>query len=133
MKRRSSPVPEAMTVLLDQNVPREIGPWLSKQRPSWRVLHTSQVELSLASDRDIFVWAQQMRALVVTFDEDFADVRFLPGGSHCGVIRLRVWPTTVEETERALARLLEQVADDEMAGALIIIDRFRIRIRKPRS
>jgi hypothetical protein len=53
-----------------------------------------------------------------------------PPGRHCGVIRLRVWPTTVEETESALERLLETVPDEDLVGSLIIIDARRIRIRR---
>jgi hypothetical protein len=47
-------------------------------------------------------------------DEDFADARMCPAGSHAGVVRLRVWPTRIEETETALRRLLEPVADKDL-------------------
>jgi hypothetical protein len=51
-------------------------------------------------------------------------------GSHAGIIRLRVWPTTIEETQDALERLLAEVPDAELAGALVIIDRDAIRVRR---
>jgi predicted nuclease of predicted toxin-antitoxin system len=66
----------------------------------------------------------------VTFDEDFADQRSFPMGSHSGIIRLRVWPTTIEEIQDALERLLAEVPDAELAGALVIIDRDAIRVRR---
>ena len=66
----------------------------------------------------------------MTFDEDFADRRSFPLGKYAGIVRLRVWPTTIEETERALRRLLWQVPDNELRGALVIIDRRRIRVRR---
>jgi predicted nuclease of predicted toxin-antitoxin system len=69
-------------------------------------------------------------AIVITFDEDFADTRMYPIGSHAGVIRLRVWPTTVELTEAALGRLLSTTEDEALPGSLIIIDNLRIRIRR---
>ncbi|MBI2895534.1 MAG: DUF5615 family PIN-like protein [Deltaproteobacteria bacterium] len=125
-------MPEALRVLLDQNVSREIAPWLRALRPSWVVNHVSEVGLLGADDADIFDWAVANGALIVTFDEDFADQRSFPVGSHHGVMRLRVWPTTVEETQSALARLLRDVADEELAGALVIVDRLRIRVRRPR-
>ncbi len=71
-----------------------------------------------------------MGAIVVTFDEDFADTRMFPIGSHAGVVRLRVWPTTVEQAVAALARLLEVVPDDQLPNSLIIIDNHRIRVRQ---
>jgi len=80
-------------------------------------------------DGELFAWAQQRQAVIVTLDEDFADQRTFPLGSHAGIIRLRVWPTTIEETQDALARLLAEVPDSELARALVIIDREAIRVR----
>lgn len=53
-----------------------------------------------------------------------------PVGSHAGVVRLRVWPTTIENTETALARLLDSVAEDDLQGSLVIVDAVKIRIRR---
>ena len=123
-------MPEALTVLLDQNIPRAIAPWLRAHRPQWTIYHTSDVALSGRPDEEIFAWAQQRHAVIVTFDEDFADQRTFPTDSHSGIIRLRVWPTTIEETQDALERLLADVPDTELAGALVIIDREVIRVRR---
>ena len=118
-----------LSVLLDQNVSREIASWLRTKRPLWRVEHTSDVGLEGESDRRIFEWAQERGFLIVTFDEDFADRRAFPVGTHCGVVRLRVWPTTVENTLLALERLLASVPEDELKGSLTIVGRSRIRVR----
>ncbi|MBI2958122.1 MAG: hypothetical protein HYY32_04685, partial [Chloroflexi bacterium] len=67
--------------------------------------------------------------IIVTYDEDFADARFYPLGKHHGVVRLRVWPTTTEQTQWALGRILESVPEERLQGSLIIIDNKRIRIR----
>lgn len=125
-------MPESLTLLLDQNVPRAIAQWLRTHRPHWTIYHTSEVELSGRPDEEIFAWAQRRQAVIVTFDEDFADQRAFPVGSHAGIIRLHVWPTTIEETQQALGRLLAEVPDEELAHALVIIDRETIRIRRNR-
>jgi Domain of unknown function (DUF5615) len=78
-------VPEALTVLLDQNVPRAIAPWLRARRTQWTIYHTSDVALSGRPDEEVFVWAQQREAVIVTFDEDFADQRAFPTGSHAAL------------------------------------------------
>jgi predicted nuclease of predicted toxin-antitoxin system len=119
-----------LRILLDQNVPRAAGAWLKTHRPGWEIAHTSELALSLRSDEEIFRWAQNHRQIVVSFDEDFADARFFSLGSHCGVIRLRVWPTTIEETIAALQRLLNQVPETDWPGSLIIIERGQIRLRR---
>lgn len=123
-------MPEGLTVLLDQNVPRAIAPWLRARRTQWTVYHTSDVALSGRPDEEVFAWAQQRQAMIVTFDEAFADQRAFPAGSHAGIIRLWVWPTTIEETQDALERLLADVPDAELARALVVIDREAIRVRR---
>lgn len=93
--------------------------------------HTSQVDLDGAPDTEIFEWAQQRETIILTFDEDFADQRVFPLGKHAGVIRLRVWPTTIEENQAALGRLLDEVQDEALRKALVVVDRSKIRIRTP--
>lgn len=124
---------QQLRILMDQNVPHAITDWLRAIRPSWLVEHVLDVGLSGKSDREVFDWAQQHVAIVITFDEDFADRRLFPVGEHCGVIRLRVWPTTVEETKEGLDRLLESVSEASLRGALVIVDNTRIRIRRKRG
>lgn len=125
-------MPEALAVLLDQNVPRAVAAWLRARRPSWMVFHASEVGLDSQPDQRVFLWAQERRAVIVTFDEDFGDIRSFPVGTHHGIVRLRIWPTTIEETEDALGRLIEEVDETELAGALVIVGRSRIRIRPRR-
>lgn len=117
-------------ILLDQNVPYAVAVWLRTQRPSWLVRHVKDLEFESRSDDFLFRWAQQEKATVITFDEDFADSRLYPLGQHYGVIRLRVWPTTIEKTKEALDRLLHQLPAEEWISSLIIIDNQKIRVRK---
>lgn len=120
----------SLRVLFDQNVPRILCDFVRNKRPGWVVRHVADVGLWGATDATILEWAQQDRSIVITFDEDFADARMYPVGSHCGVIRLRVWPTTVDRTQEALSRLLDQVHDEDLSGSLIIVDDRRIRVRR---
>ena len=122
-------MPEQFIVLLDQNVPLDVAAWLKMKKPNWLVFHAKEESLDKKSDLELFNWALDHEAAIITFDEDFADQRSFPVGTHFGVIRLRVWPTTIEETQNALQRLLDEATDDEIYGSLVIIDRSRIRIR----
>lgn len=119
-----------ITVLLDQNIPPRIAAFIRSKRSDWGVMHVCDVGLNGGLDEVIFRWAQEQRAIVLTFDGDFADARMYPVGSHAGVIRLRVWPTTIERTEEALTRLLDSTIDDHLQGSLVIVDDRRIRVRR---
>jgi predicted nuclease of predicted toxin-antitoxin system len=120
----------SLRILLDQNVPRSVCAFIQHSRPDWVVRHVADVDLWGASDSTILDWARADTSIVITFDEDFADARMFPVGSHSGVIRLRVWPTTVEKTETALARVFREVRDEDLPGSLVIVDEARIRVRR---
>jgi len=119
-----------LSILLDQNVVLEALGFLRERRPEWTVQHTRELGLNRATDIQVFEWAQRTGAIVVTFDEDFADARTFPLGTHAGIVRLRVWPTSPKRTLETLARLMDNVPDEEWPCALIIIDETRIRIRR---
>ena len=74
--------------------------------------------------------AQENGAIAIAFDEDFGDARLYALGRHEGIIRLRIWPTTVEHTEEALSRLLALLPASKWRKSLIIIDDQKIRIRR---
>jgi len=123
-------MPEAMLhLLLDQNVPHVGADWLRAQRPLWTVQHVNDLGFAGRPDEFLYRWALDNTAIVVTYDEDFADVRFYRIGKPHGVVRLRVWPTTEEKTIDALSRLLDQLPPEEWLGRLIIIDNQKIRVR----
>jgi hypothetical protein len=122
-------VDKQLNVLLDQNVPVAIVAWLKQLRPKWDVKHTSQIGLDNTDDDTIYEWGYQKQAIIITFDEDFADKRFFSTKDHPGVVRLRVWPTTIEEVQVSLQKLFSEFKDEDLFGALVIIDRQRIRVR----
>lgn len=119
-----------LRILLDQNVPQECVTWLRQIRPGWTIHHVTEIGLSGRPDTEVFRWAQTRRAVIVSYDEDFADARTFPLGAHHGIIRLRVWPTTVEESIAALQRVLEQVPEVDLPRSLLIVDNRRIRLRR---
>jgi predicted nuclease of predicted toxin-antitoxin system len=120
----------SLNILLDQNIPLAVADWLQKQKPAWDIRHVNELGFEGLPDEFLYKWAQQNQAVIITYDEDFADARLYPLGRHHGVIRLRVWPTTIEKTNAALERLLQQTPDLEWSNHLIIIDNNKIRVRK---
>jgi predicted nuclease of predicted toxin-antitoxin system len=121
---------QPLQVLLDQNIPEEITAWLRVRQSTWQVTHVKEAKLDGRPDSEIFRWAQSRHAIVITYDEDFADARSFSLGSHYGIVRLRVWPTTAEQTQNALERLMAQVPLSDIPGSLIIIDNQKIRLRR---
>jgi len=121
---------EPLRILLDQNVPKPVAFWLRSRRPDWDIHHVNELGFEGKPDAFLYRWAQDNEAIIVTFDEDFADSRFYPLGEHHGIIRLRVWPTTIEKTQEAMERLLQDLPHSKWKKSLIIIDNKKIRFRK---
>ena len=113
--------------LLDENMPPEISEWLRVRKPSWEVLHVYDVGLQNHPDEEVFEWAQSNRFSVITYDAKFADGRVFPVPAHYGIIRLRVWPTTLENAESALERLFDEFQDEQLTGSVIIVRNSAIR------
>jgi predicted nuclease of predicted toxin-antitoxin system len=116
-------------ILLDQNIPQPVSKWLSEKLPSWQILHVNELGFQGKTDQFLYCWAQENHAIIVTYDEDFADSRFYALGGHHGIIRLRVWPTTIERTENALDRLMVAMSPVLWHDRLIIVDNNKIRSR----
>lgn len=119
---------DRLVVLLDQNIPREIAPWLANLREDWDVSHTSAHNLQAASDELIRNWVLERSALLITFDEDFTVPPVLVGKGF-GVVRLRVHPTTVENVQEALARLASHELDQPLRGYVTVVRSTTIRQR----
>ena len=121
---------EILTILLDQNIPQAILKWLKEKLPNWEIRHVNELGFQGKTDEFLYLWAQANGSIIVTYDEDFADSRFYPLGDHHGIVRLRVWPTTIEQTQKAMERLLSDLSPTNWRDSLIIIDNQKIRVRK---
>ncbi len=121
---------EFLRVLLDQNIPQALSGWLKGKLPGWEIRHVNELGFEGKTDEFLYLWAQENGAIIVTYDEDFADSRFYPLGHHHGIVRLRVWPTTTEQTQNALARLIAALPPSDWVDCLIIVDNEKIRVRR---
>jgi predicted nuclease of predicted toxin-antitoxin system len=121
---------EFQRILLDQNIPQALSEWLIEKLPGWEIQHVNTLGFQGKPDEFLYLWAQKNGAIIVTYDEDFADSRFYPLGHHHGIVRLRVWPTTIEKTRNAMERLIADLSPSNWRDCLIIIDNQKIRVRK---
>lgn len=118
-----------MKLLLDQNLSSQTTVFLDKR--GYDVVDVRQLKISGASDSVIMQRAQKEGRTIVTFDADFADISEFPLGTHYGVIRLRIFPQTLEILHPILERELALIQKINIYGCLVIIDNKRVRIKKP--
>ena len=121
-------MPLSLVVLLEENVPFGVTAWLRVKAPTIKVSHVLDLGFASYSDETLYEWAEARGAIIVTYDEDFADLRRFPTGRVCGVVRLKVQPTDELTTCVALSRLLESHPLETMRGKLAVVDERRIRL-----
>lgn len=115
---------------LDEDMPYSAAEAL--QRAGYVAQHVRDVGLRSRPDPDVFRYAQDHGAVLVTADLDFSDLREYPLGTHAGIILVRMSNRlSVAERNAELVRAIVQLRDEELAGLLIVVEMGRTRIRRP--
>jgi predicted nuclease of predicted toxin-antitoxin system len=94
------------------------------------VLHLSEVSLHRLPDDEILVLARDESRVVLTLDLDFGDL--LAAGAHRlpSVILFRLRDQTPRSVNPRLLALLSEREEDLVAGALVIVEDNRYRLRR---
>jgi predicted nuclease of predicted toxin-antitoxin system len=112
---------------VDENLPREIAELLSGHG------HDAVTVLAQgwtgAADDDLWQLLQKERRWLVTADEEFADLRLYPPGTHADVLLLRPDEEGMENYLRLAAIAVERLVFDEIGGAIVVISDRGVRIR----
>lgn len=118
-------------ILLDQNIPLLILPWLQKKLSGKaNVYSTRTLGMGRLSDAEIFKYCQENGMIVITYDEDFQNPHMISNIPGYGVIRLNTYPNGLQQTKEAILRLMELYPIDQWEKASIVIDQNKIRYRK---
>jgi predicted nuclease of predicted toxin-antitoxin system len=120
-----------MRFLVDANLPRSALPLLA--RLGHHAEHVRDVGLHSATDELIAAHARSTRAIILTRDLDFADVRRYPPHEYFGIVVLRLPDEAiVVQILAVLDRFLSHAnIVDRLAGRLIILEMDRFRARPP--
>lgn len=78
-------------------------------------------------DEEILMVAHEQRRVLVTLDKDFGELAIVRGVAHSGI--LRIVGLSARMQGRACLRAIDSHADDLASGALVTVERGRIRIR----
>jgi predicted nuclease of predicted toxin-antitoxin system len=117
-----------MKFLLDQDVYVITARFLKNS--GYDVVLVAELGLSQASDEDILRTAQDQQRILVTRDRDYGNLVFVRGMG-CGVIYLRILPSTVNSIHNQLTQVIENYATEELAGAFVVVEPSGYRFRKP--
>jgi predicted nuclease of predicted toxin-antitoxin system len=116
--------------LVDEDLPRTTAPVLSQA--SYPAEDVREVGLRGHNDGEVFAYAQAHGQIVVSADKGFTNILRFPLGSHAGIVVVRVpneLPTAKMHQE--LLSGLASLSGEKLAGALVIIEVGRVRVRWP--
>ena len=114
-----------MDFLLDVNAGGTVARWLVHS--GHNVAEVGQKDPRMI-DGDILSWAVRERRIIVTTDNDFEEMIWRQGKSHCGVLRLENLPRS--QRKALLRDVLDRHSKDLESGAIVIASSRKFRVRR---
>ena len=114
-----------MNFLLDVNASGAVARWLIDR--GHNVAEVGQKDPRM-SDDEILSWAVRERRIIVTTDNDFEEMIWRQGKSHCGVVRLENLPRS--QRKALVHDVLDRHSKDLESGAIVIALSRKFRVRR---
>lgn len=116
-----------MRLLLDQDIYDATARFLIGLGTD--VLRVSEIGMATASDEENLKKAIELGRIFVTRDRDYGNLVFVRE-IHCGVLYLRILPSTMMEVHRELERILRLYDERKLMSAFLVVESGRHRFRK---
>ena len=116
-----------MKILLDMNLSPKWVPVLEKH--GWDAIHWSSVGDPRATDRAVMDWALRQGYVVITHDLDFGAALASTRAEGPSVIQVRTQDVLSAHLEALLVATLQEHETVIEAGALVVVDEDRSRVR----
>jgi predicted nuclease of predicted toxin-antitoxin system len=117
----------SVKVLIDMNLSPDWVPVL--QHHGWPAVHWSTVGDPRATDRTIMDWAVANGYIVFTHDLDFGTMLALTHATGPSVLQVRAEDVLPDHLEGVVIAALTQHDADLAAGALVVVDESKCRVR----
>lgn len=117
----------SIQLLIDMNLSPDWVAALSGQ--GWDCVHWSAIGAPQATDREIMDWARTNARVVFTHDLDFGTTLALTHATGPSVVQVRGQNVLPDHMAPLIGAALRQHETDLAAGALIVIDESRSRVR----
>ena len=121
----------AARLKVDENLPREIADLLNAH--GYDAVTLLDQGWSGVADDDLWERIQAEGRWLVTADKEFADLRLFPPGTHAGVVLLRSDEEGLDDYLRLAGAAVERFELDEIAGAVVVVNKRGVRIRRAPS
>lgn len=115
--------------VIDEDMPRSTAAVLKTR--NYNVLDIRDYGLRGKSDEEIFKFAQQEKAVILTGDLGFGNLLKFPVGSHLGIV-IAHFPNEIPTSElnNQIIKAFDDLTEMDFKGNLIIIEPGKLRIRR---
>ena len=117
----------SIAILVDMNLSPDWIPLLLGH--GWPAAHWSTIGDPRASDQEIMAWASSHKYVVLTHDLDFGTMLALSHAMGPSVIQVRGQDVLPDHMGPLLVAALRQHEADLAAGAIVVVDEKRSRVR----
>ncbi len=117
----------SIRILVDMNLSPDWVHELSKH--GWASVHWSAIGDPRATDREVMDWARSNGYAVFTHDLDFGTMLALAHASGPSVIQVRGQDVLPDHMAPTVVAALNQHETDLAAGALVVVDESKSRVR----
>jgi predicted nuclease of predicted toxin-antitoxin system len=116
-----------MKFLVDMNLSPRWCSVLSAE--GWDSVHWSNVGVATAPDHEVMQWALAEQRVVLTHDLDFGAMLAATRATGPSVVQVRTQDVRPQILAPILVSLLRQYEQDLDAGALLVVDEAKSRVR----
>jgi len=116
--------------VIDEPLPRSAANAI--REAGHEAIDIRDIGLRGASDDEIWNYARQHEAVLVTADVEFADMRRLNQGGAPGIVLVRMPSASAPALAAELAGALSGLSEGDLAGSVVVIEPGRVRIRRAR-
>jgi predicted nuclease of predicted toxin-antitoxin system len=115
--------------VIDEDMPHSTGVALAQE--GYEVKDVRDHGYRGSGDEEIYRFAQEEKAILLTGDLGFGNILGFPLGQHFGIVVAR-FPTEMSPVEinREIVASLRDLRENDFKGNLIILEPGRIRIRR---
>jgi predicted nuclease of predicted toxin-antitoxin system len=117
----------SVSILLDMNLSPDWVAFLGQH--GWSAVHWSTVGDPRATDREIMDWALANGFAVLTHDLDFGMILALTRMTGPSVLQIRSQDVLPDRIGSLVVAALRQFEPALIAGALVVVDARRLRVR----
>ena len=116
-----------MKLLIDMNLSPRLADLLTKA--GHQAVYWGTIGKPNAEDEEILTWAKENGYVILTNDLDFGTILAVMGLESPSVIQFRRRDVLPETIVPLVLQVVEKFADELFAGALIVVDERRYRVR----